>query len=184
MRKLRTALQATFPVCAFWWPPMHFFPITWNVLQKWIPTRNRHTCPCIYALSRGIYLARNFSSLSRVLTIAGDEPSVVCAFLVELAPFGRSFTGRSLRVEVVFVKGALRHCGVQGVAVLLERTPRLLPISRPFVGEESGAVFGVTRLECPERVRLVIPTLRHRRAIIWIHGCHITVWNARLGVHS
>ncbi len=117
------------------------------------------------------------------LTITRDEPSVVCAFLLECAAVWGGFAGGPLHEEVVFVKGAFPSSGIQWLAFLLERAPGFFPERLTFVGQESGAVFGVTRLECPERVRLVISTLRCRWAIIWIHGCHFAVWNARLGVH-
>lgn len=41
------------------------------------------------------------------LTIAGNERPVESAVRVKLAAFGRSFAGRPLHVELVFVEGAL-----------------------------------------------------------------------------
>lgn len=116
------------------------------------------------------------------LTITGDESPVESAVRVQLVAFGWSFAGRSLHEELVFVEGALLSA-IQWLALRLERTPGLLSVRLPFTGNERGAVFGFSVRESPERVRLVIPTLRSRRAIIWIHRCHIAVWDARC-VHT
>lgn len=125
----------------------------------------------------------HFVRLSCALTIAGDERPVVSAVRVQLAAFGGSFAGRSLHEELVFVEGALLSA-IQWLALRLERTTGLLSVSLPFARNERGAVFCVSGRESPERIRLVIPTLRIRRVIIWIHRCHIAVWDARIRVHT
>lgn len=99
------------------------------------------------------------------LTIAGDEAPVVSAVRVQLASFGRSFAARSLQEELVFVEAALLRA-VQRLALGLERTAGLLSVNLSFPWDERGAVFGLGARESPERVRLVIPTLRSGRAII------------------
>lgn len=48
-----------------------------------------------------------------LLTIAGNERSVVSAFLVQFASFGGGFARRPLHEEVVFVKGAFPSGGIQ-----------------------------------------------------------------------
>lgn len=116
------------------------------------------------------------------LTITRNERPVESAVRVQLAAFGRSFAGRSLHEELVFVEGALLSA-IQWLALRLERTPGLLSVRLPLTRNESGAVFGFSGRESPERVRLVIPTLPSSRAIIWIHRCHIAVWDARC-VHT
>ena len=120
------------------------------------------------------------------LTITRDERSVVSALLVQFALLGGCFARRPLHEEVVFAESALPSCGgIQWLALLLEGAPGLFSVSLTFVGQEGGgAVFGVSSWECPKVVRVVIPTLRCRGAIIWIHGCHVAVWNAGLGVHA
>lgn len=149
-----------------------------------------HACP-LYTWSQCVALyiytcvctVTPFAPVPCALTIAGNECPVVSAVRVQLAAFGRSFAGRSLHEELVFAEGALLSA-IQRLALRLERTPGLLSVSLPFTRNERGAVFGFSGRESPERVRLVIPTLRSRRAIIWIHRCHIAVWDARICVHT
>lgn len=116
------------------------------------------------------------------LTIARNERPVEFAVRVQFTAFGRSFAGRSLHEELVFVEGTF-FSAIQWLAVLLERTPGPLCVRLPFTRNECGAVFSFSGRESPERIRLVIPTLRSGRAIIWIHRCHIAVWDARC-VHT
>ena len=78
---------------------------------------------------------------------------------VQFASFRGSFAGRSLHEVLVFAKGAFPNTAVQGLAFRLERATRLFPVRLTFVGQERGAVFGVTGLECPKRIGLVIPTV-------------------------
>jgi len=103
--------------------------------------------------------------LSCALTIAGEQRPVVPAVLVQLVALGRSLAGRPLHEELVFVEAAVLRA-IQRLALRLERTPGLLSVSLSFTRSERGAVFGFSGLESPERVRLMIPTLRSRRAII------------------
>ena len=84
---------------------------------------------------------------------------------LQLAVLGGSFARRPLHKVVVLVEGALL-AAVQRLALLLVRTPGLFPVRLSLTGQESGAVFGLARLERPERVGLVIPALRSGRAII------------------
>lgn len=121
------------------------------------------------------------------LTIARED-SVGSSFLLQFVLFWGCFARRPVHEEMVFAERALPSCGgIQWLALLLEGAPGLFSVSLTFVGQEgSGAVFGVSSWKRPKVIRLVIPTLRSssRWAIIWIHGCHVAVWNASLGVHS
>lgn len=99
------------------------------------------------------------------LTIAGHQRPVVSAVLVQLAAFGWSFAGRSLHEELVLVVAAVLGA-IQRLALRLEGTPGLLSVRLSFTGDERGAVFGFRGGESPERVGLVVPTLRGGRAII------------------
>ena len=61
-------------------------------------------------------------------------------------------------------------------ALLLERTAGLVSVRVTFVGPDRRAEgFAVPRLGRPERVALVLPTLRCGGAVIRIHGCHVAV---------
>ena len=84
---------------------------------------------------------------------------------LKLVALGRSFARRPLHKVVVLVEGVLLGA-IQRLALLLVRTPGLLPVRLSLTGQESGAVFGLARLERPERVGLVIPALRGGRTII------------------
>lgn len=174
-----------------WWEPWWVYPLLLSALCSHITFRfcvTHYTqvvvckCPLFSCISVQLMCCLMFVSLSCALTIAGNERPVVSAVRVQLAAFGRSFAGRSLHEELVFAEGALL-CAIQWLALRLERTPGLLSVSLPFTRNERGAVFGFSGRESPERVRLVIPTLRSRSAIIWIHRCHIAVWDARC-VHT
>lgn len=101
----------------------------------------------------------------RALTIAGDERAVVSAVRVQLAALGGSFAGRSLHEELVLAEVALLGA-IQRLALRLEGAAGLLSVRLPFARDERGAVFVLGGRESPERVRLVIPTLRSGRAII------------------
>lgn len=107
----------------------------------------------------------DFVPLLFALTIARNQCPVESAVRVQLAAFGRSFAARSLHEELVLVEGTLLGA-IQGLALLLERTPGLLHVRLPFTRNKRGAVFSLCGRESPERIRLVIPTLRSRRAII------------------
>ncbi len=113
------------------------------------------------------------------LTIAWDERAVL-----QFAVFRRSFTCGSLHVKMVLAVGALGCAIIQWRTLWVERTPRLVPIRLTFVGEESGTVFGVARLERPVRTGLLDSSLPWWRWIIWIHGGHVAVWDARICVHT
>lgn len=102
---------------------------------------------------------------ARALTVAGHEGSVVAAVRVQLASFGWSFAGRSLHEELVFAERVLLGA-IQRLALRLEWAPRLLPVQLPFTRHEGRAVLALRRRESPERVGLVISTLRCGRAII------------------
>lgn len=117
------------------------------------------------------------------LTIAVEELSVVSALLVQFALLRGGFARRPLHEEVEFAESALlSRGGIQWLALLLEGAAGLVSVSLTFVGQEgTGDVLGVS-WERPKVVRLVLPALR--RSIIRIHGCHVAVWNAGLGVHA
>lgn len=87
------------------------------------------------------------------------------AVRVQFAALRGGFAAGSLHVELVLVEVALLRA-IQWRALLLEGAPGLLPVRLPFARYERGAVFGVGGRERPERVRLVLPTLRSGRAII------------------
>lgn len=193
-------------------PPRSYLRSLWARVHRWATRDRRGTfhpwkmagvaqSKCLFVthmptcswwfLSSVLRLKTSFTSVTLIpphppLTIARDERSVVSALLVQFAVLWGGFAGGRLHKEVVFAESALPSCGgIQWLALLLEGAPGLLSVSLTFAGQEGGgAVFGVSGWECPKVARLVLPTLRCRRAIIWIHGCHIAVWNAGLGVHA
>lgn len=112
------------------------------------------------------------------LTIAWDELAVL-----QFVVFRRSFACGSLHEKILAV-GALGCAIIQWRTLLVERTPRLVPVRLTFGGEESGTVFGVARLERPVRTGLLDSSLPWWWRIIWIHGGHIAVWDARICVHT
>lgn len=100
------------------------------------------------------------------LTEAGDERPVESAVRVQLAALGRSLAARPLHEELVLGEAALLGA-IQRRTLLLEGTAAgLLRVRLPLGRDERGAVFGLGARESPERVGLVIPTLRGGRAII------------------
>lgn len=165
----KTSLWYISAATPLWWKQLNNILLSTRVLP--------HLCKCISIILKLYFFP---------LTIARYERSVVSALLVQFALLGGCFARGPLHEEVVFAESALPSCGgIQWLALLLEGAPGLFSVSLTFVGQEgSGAVFGVSAWECPKVVRLVIPTLRCRGVIIWIHGCHIAVWNAGLGVHA
>lgn len=112
------------------------------------------------------------------LTIAWDERAV------QFAVFRRGFTCGSLHEKMVLAVGALGCAIIQGRTLMVERTPRLVPVRLTFGGEKSGTVFGVARLERPVRTGLLDSSLPWWWRIIWIHGGHIAIWDARICVHT
>lgn len=114
-----------------------------------------------------------------LLTIAWDERAVL-----QFAVFRGSFACGSLHEKMVLAVGALGCAIIQWRTLLVERTPRLVPVRLTFGGEESGTVFGVARLERPVRTGLLDSSLPWWWRIIWIHGGHIAVWDARICVHT
>ncbi len=61
------------------------------------------------------------------LTITRDEPSVVCAFLLECAAVWGGFAGGPLHEEVVFVKGAFPSSGIQWLDIPAGTGSRIFP---------------------------------------------------------
>lgn len=123
------------------------------------------------------------------LTIAGKDRCVVPALPMPLTfLLWRCSTGAPVRKEVEFAESGVIGCwdGVQWAALLLERTPRFVSVRVTFMGlhESGGAVFGVRGWECPEVLRLLVPSLYCGRTIKCIHGGHVAVWAAGLGTHA
>lgn len=113
------------------------------------------------------------------LTIAREEPAVL-----QFAVFRGSFACGSLHKKMILAVRALGWAIIQWRTLLVEWTPRLVPVRLTFSRQKSGTVFGVARLERPVRIGLLDSSLPWWWGIIWIHGGHIAVWDARICVHT